>query len=125
MPDDNGPSGHPMNEIAKRFSAAAQPSRKRPASEPIEQPAPASSDAEASVQANDPYAIAGSLPPLALMPDQIEAPAFFVDRHLSVRWMAANGKDRFSRALARCLAPSADKNIFNLLLQLLCFCRFF
>ncbi|WP_170302140.1 adenylate/guanylate cyclase domain-containing protein [Desulfosarcina widdelii] len=117
MPDDNGPTGHPMNEIARRFTAADQSGRSRPEPEPSDPPAPVSSNDDAAMQAHYPPTIPGALPPLSLMPDQIEAPAFFVDRDLSVRWMAANGKDRFSSALARTLAPSADDNIFNLLLQ--------
>jgi len=117
MPDENGPTGHPMNEIARRFTAAAQSGRERPGPEPVDHPEPISPYGNTAMQAHYPPAIPGALPPLSLMPDQIEAPAFFVDRNLSVRWMAANGEDRFSSALARTLAPSANDNIFNLLLQ--------
>jgi len=117
MPDENGPTGHPMNEIARRFADPVTPERSRPEPEPIDQPATLSSDDDAAMQAHYPPAVPGALPPLSLLPDQIEAPAFFVDRNLSVRWMAANGDDLFSRALARVLAPSANDNIFSLLLR--------
>jgi class 3 adenylate cyclase len=118
MPEDNGPTGHPMNEIAQRFAAAARPDRSRPeAEDPADAPAPVSSDSDTATQALDSPTIPESLPPLTLIPDQIEAPAFFVDRNLSVRWMAASGEDRFSRALARILSQSANDNIFNLMLR--------
>jgi class 3 adenylate cyclase len=116
MPDDNGLTGHPMNEIARRFTDPVQRDRRRPEPESSDHPAPVSSN-DAAMQAHYPPAIPGALPPLSLLPDQIEAPAFFVDRNLSVRWMAADGEDRFSSALARTLTPSANDNIFNLLLQ--------
>lgn len=109
MPDENGPTGHPMNEIARRFTAPSQPVQRRPEPETIDHPAPVSPDAEASIP--------GALPALTLMPDQIEAPAFFVNKNLSVRWMAAKGEDRFSRALARILGSSAADNVFSLLLR--------
>lgn len=117
MPDDNGPTGHPMNEIARRFTTSDQPGRDLREPEPVDHPEPVSFGGDMAMQAHYPPAIPGALPPLSLVPDQIEAPAFFVDRNLSVRWMAANGDDRFSSALARTLAPSANDNIFNLLLQ--------
>jgi class 3 adenylate cyclase len=109
MPDENGPTGHPMNEIARRFATPFRPDPSRPEPATIDHPAPVSSDAEASIP--------GTLPALTLMPDQIEAPAFFVDKKNSVRWMAAKGEDRFSRALARILASSAVDNVFSLLLR--------
>ena len=117
MPDDNVPTGHPMNEIARRFTDPAQTKQDRPEPEPIDLTVPVSPDGDTAMQAPYPPAIFGVLPPLSLMPDRIEAPAFFVDRNLSVRWMAASDENRFSLALARILDSSSDDNIFNLLLR--------
>ena len=55
--------------------------------------------------------------PLSISPDQIEAPALFVDKNLSVRWMAPSGTDAFSQALALELKSASTRNIFNLLLR--------
>jgi hypothetical protein len=57
------------------------------------------------------------LGPLSLLPDQIEAPAFFVDNNLSIRWIATGGKDPFSTALAQELRSTASRHVFNLLLR--------
>ena len=55
--------------------------------------------------------------PLSLSPDQVDAPAFFVDRKLSVLWMAPSGTDTFSQNLAKELESAPTRNIFNLLLR--------
>ena len=57
------------------------------------------------------------LGPLSLSADQIAAPAFFVDRQLSLGWIAPNAADRFSQALAREWEAASTDNIFNLLLR--------
>jgi hypothetical protein len=57
------------------------------------------------------------LGPLSLLPDQIEAPAFFVDKNLSIRWIATGGQDPFSMALAQELRSTASRHVFNLLLR--------
>ncbi len=54
---------------------------------------------------------------LSLSPDQIEAPAFFVDGNLCIRWMATGGTDPFSTALAHELRSTDSRNVFNLLLR--------
>lgn len=55
--------------------------------------------------------------PLSLLPDQIDAPAFFVDDNLSVRWIATGGTDPFTTALTQELRTTASRNVFNLLLR--------
>ncbi len=55
--------------------------------------------------------------PLSLTPDQIAAPAFFVDKKLSARWVAPDGTDTFSQILALELASVSRGNIFDLLLR--------
>lgn len=55
--------------------------------------------------------------PLSLSPDQIDAPAFFVAKNLSLLWMAPNGLDTFSQALALEMKSASTRNIFDLLLR--------
>ena len=55
--------------------------------------------------------------PWTLSPEQIDAPAFFVDEHLSIQWMAPYGRDPFSMALAKELSIASSRNVFNLLLR--------
>ncbi|BBO88255.1 adenylate/guanylate cyclase domain-containing protein [Desulfosarcina ovata] len=57
-----------------------------------------------------------TLPELYLRPDTIAAPAFFVDRDLSVRWIAPGGNDPFSDALAGQIETLATHNVFKLLM---------
>ena len=55
--------------------------------------------------------------PLTLLPNQIEAPAFFVDDTLSIRWIADGGTDLFSRSLSHQLKTSGTRNVFNLIMR--------
>jgi class 3 adenylate cyclase len=55
--------------------------------------------------------------PLTLSPEQINAPALFVDTDLSIRWIAPGSKDRFSRVLVQQLKSASTRNVFNLLLR--------
>ena len=54
---------------------------------------------------------------LSLPLDQIAAPAFFVDRKLSLCWMAQAGTDTLSLKLARQLERSSTRNVFDILLR--------
>ncbi len=117
MSDNNGDAGHPMNEIAKQVRASAGMSPERPAVE-------TDGSAQPAQQGDSAAAAIGTSPgtptpwiPLSISTDQIEAPAFFVDRDLSVQWMAPGGTDGFSRALDRELDSGATRNIFSLLLN--------
>jgi class 3 adenylate cyclase len=117
MPEYNEPSGHPMDEIARRFKTSPPSTPDRPASSAVsrsDQAAPA--DATGPEIKLDP-ATGPVLGPLSLAADQIAAPAFFVDRQLSLVWLAPDGTDPFSQALAREWEAASTDNIFNLLLR--------
>ncbi len=114
MSDKNGPAGHPMNEIARQFNAseanAGRPAEAEPRSTALPgDDMPADSDLRRSVPA--PWL------PLTLAAEQIEAPAFFVDRQLSLRWAAASSHDPFSRLLKQELHSGDPRNIFDLMLN--------
>ena len=121
MSEHDGPSGHPMDQIAEQFKASAKPSRNQMPSETassvessgnrFESAGRKGSEGESSLTAQ---AIFG---PLCLSPDQIEAPSFFVDKKLSVVWMNPSGTDAFSLALAQELPSAGAGNIFELLLR--------
>ena len=121
MPEHNGPSGHPMDEIAEQFKAFAQPSQGQPAPKTTSSVEPSDSRFEPTdthgserESSRTAQAIFG---PLSLSPDQIEAPSFFVDKKLSVLWMNPIGTDAFSQALAVELRSAPTRNIFDLLLR--------
>ena len=117
MPEYNEPSGHPMDEIAQRFKTSKTPTPDLPAPSvvsPSDQAAPA--DLTGSEIKPEP-ATGAILGPLSLSTDQIAAPAFFVDRQLSLVWLAPDGTDPFSQALAREWEAASTDNIFNLLLR--------
>ncbi len=129
MSDDNSPSGDPKDEIAEPAKPSAKPSHDRPAVETvaaaIQPDVPA--DTNVDVQANQPSEPADAptaaqtaqvtFAPLCLSPDQIAAPAFYVDKKLALLWMAPSGTDAISRALSLELKSTATRNIFNLLLR--------
>ncbi len=54
---------------------------------------------------------------LSLPLDQIAAPAFFVDKKLSLCWTAPAGRDPFSQKLVRQLESSSTRNVFDILLR--------
>jgi class 3 adenylate cyclase len=115
MTDNNGPIGHPMNEIARKFTTpeATIPDHADSASHVATQddePDPRSSEAVAPSTMGPSRWV-----PVSLGPEQIEAPAFFVDRDLIVQWWTPGGTDRFSRVLDQELRAVAARNIFNLL----------
>jgi class 3 adenylate cyclase len=105
-----------MDEIAKRFKAL--PTSLRDSSSPGPIPSPAGFEpADPTGSENKPSRhTEARFAPLSITPDQIHAPAFFVDKNLSVLWMAPNGADTFSHALALELEASSTRNIFSLLL---------
>jgi class 3 adenylate cyclase len=96
MPDNNGPAGHPMNEIAAKFDAAAKSRANAPESRSTQIPA--------------------SMPAFTILPDQIEAPAFFVDRNLCVPRVSPDSNTRFLQIMAGELEQQPDRSIFSLLL---------
>jgi class 3 adenylate cyclase len=106
-----------MDEIAQRFKASKISTPDLPAPSVVsrsDQAAPA--DATGSEIKPEP-ATRAVLGPLSLSADQIAAPAFFVDRQLSLVWLAPDGADPFSQALAREWEAASTDNIFNLLLR--------
>ena len=121
MSEHNGPSGHPMDEIAEQFKASAKLSQNQPPSEAVssvESSDPRFEHADTNGSATEsPLTAQAIFGPLSLSPDQIESPSFFVDKTLSVVWMNPSGTDAFSRALARELRSAPTRNIFDLLLR--------
>lgn len=107
MTEKNSPTGHPMHEIAEQLKASAKPQKGQPLTETI-----VSDSADAS-HGNSSLA----WDPLSLTPNQIEAPAFFVDVHLNVPWIAPGSTDALSNALAMELNSGTAPNIFSLLLR--------
>lgn len=112
MSDENGSAGHPMNEIARQFnaseanagiSAEAESRTMAPPGDDL----PADSDPHRSIPA--PWS------PLMLAAEQIQPPAFFVDRQLSLRWAAASSHDPLSRVLNLQLHSGDPRNIFDLM----------
>lgn len=114
MPDNNGPAGHPMNEIARQFTAPDGRS-----SEPTEVESQSMLPSNGGLSADsDPHPpISTPWSPLLLTPEQIKAPAFFVDRQLYVRWAAPGSHDQLSRLLSQELASDEPPEIFNLMLK--------
>jgi class 3 adenylate cyclase len=55
--------------------------------------------------------------PWSLSPQQIDPPAFFVDRDLTLRWIAPSADDPLSQALSAALTSSATGPVFDLLLR--------
>ncbi|MCB2149585.1 MAG: hypothetical protein KQI81_24100 [Deltaproteobacteria bacterium] len=121
MSEPNGPSGHPMDQIAEQFKASAKPEPDQPRLETLRSVA-SPDDPSEPPDINAPET-KSSLPapaifgPLSLSPDQIEAPSFFVDKKLTVVWMGPGGTDAFSQALALELKSTSTRNIFDLLLR--------
>ena len=121
MSEHNGPSGHPMDEIAEQFKAPDKPAQNQRPSDIVSSVEPSDnrfglagandSEGESSLSAQATFG------PLSLSPDQIEAPSFFVDKKLSVLWMNPGGTDAFSHALAQELGSTPSGNIFDLLLS--------
>ncbi len=121
MPEHDGPSGHPMDQIAEQFKTSANPARN-------EMPSKTASTVEPSPNSIESAGIKGSggrlsqnaqatFGPLSLAADQIEAPSFFVDKKLALVWMNRGGTDPFSLALAEALPSAGAGNIFELLLR--------
>lgn len=117
MSDNNGPAGHPMNEIAKQFHASAEPAQIQDESEDVTTVPSAEPGASAAADAETPPAISSAWGPVSLSPDQIEAPAFFVDKQLSVQWLAPGSADALIQVLGNELNSGGSRNIFNLLLR--------
>ena len=117
MPENNGPGGHPMSKIAQRFETAtdlfSRRQKKEPSAQPVTEPAVRTTDTSRQLPSQDSM----TLNPLRLDPDQIEAPAFFVDRSLNIGWTSVGSDDDFLHALARELESSSDRNVFSLLLK--------
>ncbi|HSO20903.1 MAG TPA: hypothetical protein VLT88_15670, partial [Desulfosarcina sp.] len=112
MPDNNIPADHPMNEIARQFRAPAESVAESPDADsdaPLDGDAPSSTDPTASPETQP------EAPLLSLMPGQIGAPAFFVDRRLMVRWVAPGRADTLSSALHEEVRADSERNIFSLL----------
>ena len=119
MSEHNGPSGHPMDEIAERFKASAKPSPDHARTRAVSSMGPSDhrfEAADSNGSATESSLIAQSIfGPLSLSPDQIEAPSFFVNKKLSIVWMNPSGTDAFSLALAQELRSDDKRNIFELL----------
>jgi class 3 adenylate cyclase len=118
MSEPNEPAGHPMDEIAQRFNrqtgpaSADHPESKTASASDLSIPA----DADTSDIESTP-SVEALIGPLSFSPDQIAGPAFFVDKKLSIRWVAPGASDAFSQALARELESESTRNVFHLLLK--------
>jgi len=116
MPEYNEPGDHPMDEIAKQFKVSDDPSPGLPdpqAASRMDQP----TSADGKVYEIKPEPSANpTFGPLSLSADTIAAPAFFVNRNLSLHWIAPNGSDAFSQALVLERESASTRNIFSLLL---------
>ena len=117
MPEYNEPTGHPMDEIAQRFKASKISTPDMPAPSVVSRSDQAAPDDATGSEIKPEPATGAVLGPLSLSADQIAAPAFFVDRQLSLVWIAPDGADPFSQALAREWEEASTDNIFNLLLR--------
>ena len=117
MPENNGPADHPMSEIAERFRDATERFPDRQDLDAGVSSGTSLPDEPMDVDRPIPAGDTLNLPPLSVREDQIEAPAFLVDRNLTVRWMAPGMDSPFCQALARAKASSPDSNIFSLLLK--------
>jgi hypothetical protein len=117
MSEHNEPAGHPANEIRRQIKTSSIPS-------PVRQDSRADSHAgrsefvdtarpgiESVQSAEEVFSL------LSISAKQIAAPAFFVDKKLSLRWITPNGSDAFSRSLALEMASASTRNIFDLLLR--------
>lgn len=109
--------GHCITDIARPFSASANP---------LTDPLPWESMAMIGLPpaANgQPLVFESSqsaeamVGPLTISLGQIDAPALFVDNKLSIRWLAPGSQDRFSLVLAQQLKAASTRNVFNLLLR--------
>jgi class 3 adenylate cyclase len=118
MPENRQPAGHPMDEIAQGFkkrthsSSGDQPVSRTVSPSALSKPADARAFKTGSASSAE-----ATFGPLSLSPDQIAGPAFFVDKQLSICWIAPDGADAFSQALALELASESTRNIFTLLLK--------
>ena len=117
MPENNGTADHPMSEIAERFKDATESYPRRQDAAIRQSTGAHPSDGAVPADQPSPTTDALDLQPLSVQGNQIEPPAFFVDRDLTIRWIAAGDDDRFCQALAREKASSSDGNIFSLLLK--------
>jgi class 3 adenylate cyclase len=121
MPEHNGPSDHPMDEIAKQFKGSARPSQNQPPSGTLSSVEPSGNRFETAgtngFEPESPPTAQTTVGPLSLSPDQIEAPSFFVDKKLSVVWTNPSGTDPFTRALDQESRSPSTPNIFELLLK--------
>lgn len=118
MSKHNEPAGHPMDELAQRFNMGSDPaSADHPASStdsPSDNSTPAGADTAEIKSAPSAQATFG---PFSFLPDQIAGPAFFVDRELTICWVAPAVSDSFSQALALEFESESTRNVFHLLLK--------
>ena len=114
MSDNNGPAGHPMNEIARQFTSSDSRSSVHTEAESQSIVPP---DDGVSADSDPTPSIPSPWSPLLLTSEQIQAPAFFVDRQLCLRWTAPGSQDPLSRLLSQELASDGPPDIFNLMLK--------
>jgi len=115
MSDNNASAGHPMNEIARQFKAPAEHVQELPTSSETAHDAISDDRVRTMADGQSSHGNFAAAPPFSLIPGRIEAPSFFVDRHLSLEWLAPGGSDDLSVALSDELASGAEKDIFSLL----------
>ena len=113
MSENNGPAGHPMDAIARQFISSDGRSGKYTEAESQSILPPVDVSAESDPQ----RAIPRAYSPLMVALEQIEAPAFFVDRQLCVSWTAPDSQDALSQLLGQELQSDEPPNIFNLMLK--------